>query len=203
MNRLTLLSLVTIMAAGCSSTLPPAADPVEEESATTITESTPVRMLFTYDANSMELYGLDYEITVTLGEAMAGAPCDLRPPEGTVTVPVTLTLVNTHDPDTVEAGAEEPERWVAPRYLAAEPVNAPESILRWEPPRSGYRCTESPDLESFVSRRWEPREQATLTGYLIGAPQDHTGSGIQLEFARDLWEIQGPEPEPFVVTYPE
>lgn len=199
---------VLLGAAGCaaeSDAPPPAAEETAPPSATA-----QVHMVYT-GVTAGRLYGLDYEVTAELGEPLSGgAGCELAAPAGTVTVPVTVRLVNTHDPDDAEtvegldaaaAAAAEPVLWSTPRYLVAEPVGSG-GPLRWAPERAGYPCTDQPDLESFVSLDWEHREQATLTGYLTGVPEsDRDGVGVRLEFVRELWEVHQGDPEPLTVTY--
>src|SRR5699024_415735 len=194
---------VLVGAAGCSTDSdvpPPVAEEVAPPSATA-----QVHMVYTGVSEREDLRGLDYEVTAELGEPVNGdVACDLAAPEGTVTVPVTVRLVNTHDPDdadTVDVADGEPVRWSTPRYLVAEPVGV-DGPLRWAAERDGHPCTDQPDLESFISVRWEHREQATLTGYLTGVPDgDRDGVGVRLEFVRELWEVHQGEPEPLTVTY--
>ncbi|WP_344012467.1 hypothetical protein [Nocardiopsis exhalans] len=145
---------------------------------------------------------MDYEVTVEFGSSISdGGECDLASPENTVTVPLTLTLVNTLDPEDQGESKGESVSWSAPRTLAVEPVGAA-GPLRWAPHRPGHPCTDQPDVESAVSAAWQYREQAVMTGYLTGVPeQDPTGTGVQLEFTRELWQIQDEEPTPLTVVY--
>lgn len=153
-----------------------------------------------------DLRGLDYEVTVEVGQALpvGAVGCDLATVAGTSTVPVTLTLVHTHETAAaaltgeVEGG---PMRMSRPRTMAAEPVGGA-GPLRWEPKRPGQRCTDQPDLAAFVPSSWSPGDQAVLTGYLAGVPEtDPAGVGLVVDLVRDSWEIRQGEPEPLTVTY--
>ncbi|WP_150255306.1 hypothetical protein [Nocardiopsis deserti] len=191
--------LLGVAGCGAESDAPPPA--AEQTAPPTPTATAQVRMVYT-GVTDGRLLGLDYEVTAELGEPISGAGCELAAPAGTVTVPVTVRLVNTHDPDAAAAAdGGEPVRWSTPRYLTAEPVGA-DGPLRWAPERAGHPCTDQPDLASFVSLGWEHREQATFTGYLTGVPEsDRDGVGVRLEFVRELWEVHQGEPEPLTVTY--
>lgn len=211
MNDVLLMRLVPLVlvlgVTGCAAESGPPPPPLAAEEAALPSATTQIHMLYTGASERADLLGLDYEVTTELGEPVNGGACELAAPAGTVTVPVTVRLVNTHDPNTsdaVDAAADaggEPVRWFTPRYLVAEPVGT-DGPLRWAPKRAGHPCTDQPDLESFISLGWEYREQATLTGYLTGVPEsDRDGIGVRLEFVRELWDIHQGEPEPLTVTY--
>lgn len=211
MNDVLLMRLVPLVlmlgVTGCAAESGPPPPPLAAEEAALPSATTQIHMVYTGVSERADLLGLDYEVTVELGAPVSGGACELAAPAGTVTVPVTVRLVNTHDPDsvdTVEAAADadgEPVRWFTPRHLVAEPVGT-DGPLRWAPQRAGHPCTDQPDLKSFVSLNWAYREQATLTGYLTGVPEsDRDGVGVRLEFVRELWDVHQGEPEPLTVTY--
>src|SRR5690606_34954953 len=192
---------VLLSAVGCSVDAAPPPRPPATPSPPPAAERQ-VTIVYT-GVSDERLRGLDYALRAVLGEPV-DAGCDLAAPAGTVTVPVQLTLVNTHEPDDRpdhESGDSEPVLWSAPRYLEAEPVGGT-GPLRWEPERPGHPCTDQPDLKSHVSLGWENRDQAVLTGYLTGVPEsDRAGAGIRLEVARGEWDVHEGDPEPLAVTY--
>lgn len=198
---------VVLMVTGCASPSTESSPVQDQDPAPTPpSASTQIHVLFT-GVSTDNLRGLDYEALVEFGDPIAeGGECDLAAPQDTATVPVTLTLVNTLDPEAVDQATaddhdNESVSWSVPRKLTAEPVGGA-GPLRWAPKRPGYPCTDQPDVESMVSLAWEYREQAVMTGYLTGVPeQDPTGAGVRLEFTRELWDVQEGEPEPLTVVY--
>lgn len=215
------VAVVLAVAAGCSSG-PESASPGELEPSPAppeITEQIQVIFDSSGSGTNNQLQGLDYEVTVSLGDPLdsSAAACDLAPAEGTVVVPVTLRLVNTHDPDDPPEVSEQvrelapdpqdPVSWRTPGPMSTEAVGA-EGPLAWEPRREGASCTDEPDLEdhipSHIASQWQYREQVEITGYLTGVPEqqaDREGVGLRVDPSRDLWTVRQGQAEAFTVTF--
>lgn len=179
-------------------------DPVQESVPPSASQQ--VAVVFSTPHGGEGVRGLDYEVSVAFGEPLeGGAGCDLATPQGTVTVPVAVTVAQNHE--TTVAGLEgvqgpegEPVTVGSPRSFRAQVVGEV-GPLRWEPKRPGYPCTDQIDLAAHTSRL-EPGEQVVLTGYLAGVPEtDRAGTGVTVELARDSWVIHQGAPEPLTVTY--
>lgn len=203
--------VVAVASAGCSAEEPDTEPAAPADPFTPVDAQVQVRMLYTgVPGVSRRPSAASYDAAVELGAPVPdGVGCGLAAPAGTVTVPLTLTLVHTADPDRpVQAAAPssgtDGSAEVAQEPLSADPVVAVEVVggagpLRWEAPRGGD-CTDEPDLSA--TNTWEYREQVQVRGYLTGVPaEDPAGAGVRVEFTKDIWEIHAGAPEPLTVTY--
>lgn len=203
-------AMALAVVAGCASEPdPPSPDEADQvpHQLPELTEQ--IEMVYTYAG---DLYGVDYELTVSFEEPAGG--CDLGTREGTEIVPVTLRLSDTHDPDDpfelseqVQDLAEDPQDpvdWsVGPTYLGAEPVGI-EDLLLWESPDGPHSCTDEPDLESHIDSQWHDGEPVEITGYVPGVPEENSereGVGVRLDLVRNGWALNQGEVETLTLTF--
>lgn len=155
---------------------------------------------------SGRVYRLAFKLRVKLGEPIDRQNvCELVEPERTVSVPVTITLVNTHHKD-YRKHEQGGQRWWEPNWLGAEPVGATRGSLAWVPNSSTPRPGCAPDLGArTIGKGWDTGEDIVIHGYLSGVPEDdRSGVGVRIFPVKTgeeaSWDVEG-DAKPLTVTY--
>ncbi len=151
-------------------------------------------------------YRMAFQVKVELGEPIdRQSVCELVEPERTVSVPVTITLVNTHQKE--YQNPEEGQRWWEPDWLGVKPVSAPRGSLAWVRNTKSPldRCLSYVDGSTIGSNDWEERSEIVVRGYLSGVPEgDRSGVGVKVSPVKTgedaSWDVDG-DTKPFTVTY--